>query len=172
MIFAVGIFLAGAKNSSAFVPLNPPLDLSGLKNIIKWKAQCNTFKGKIDSKINKFNSIHDDHIYKFNLLKYKLETLISKLDNAGYDTAKLREDVDTLEVKIDELNNLHKTLIEFLQEAKGIDCETKWGSPKYFLADIRGVMKSNKDKSKEIKDFYKDEIRDHIEDLKNQTPSN
>lgn len=174
-VFAFGIFLAGAKNSNALVPLqpiNPGIDLSVMAKIIKAQKKCETFKGKIDGKVDKFNSIHDDHIYNFNLLKYKLETLISKLDDAGYNTMELRSDRDILEGKIDELDNLHGLLIKYLSEGKNADCENNWDKPKPFLVEVRSLINSVKDKSNEIKKFYKNEIRPDIKDLKDETPSN
>lgn len=183
LIFVVAaLLLSGASVAKAIVFLQrPEAELQPNPNIQKldpevlkaWQeARCEKIKTKLDEKMEAIKENHDKHINALNNLKSRLETLILRLENKGYDIDQLETDLATFKVKIDKLNADHKSLLAKIDEVKGKDCSSDLSpKAKTYTGEIRDLIDIIKKDVKDIKNFYKNEIRSDLKAIKSQTPN-
>lgn len=164
---AVGViivFLAGVKISQALVPL--PIDPAVVK---AWHdARCAKFKVKIGEQSSNTGEKYDKHLKAYENLASRLDTLISRLETNGYDVAQLKTDLSALNDKIDGFKEDYQALFEKIDATKGKVCDDTDATIKTKLGDIRKLVQQVRKDAKEIRAFYKNEIRGDILDVKKQ----
>jgi predicted nuclease with TOPRIM domain len=161
---AVIILLAGTKIASAL----PLLQIDPA--IIKaWHdARCAKFKDKIAEKFSNTGERYDKHLSAYNNLASRIDTLISRLEDKGYDVAQLKTDLSALNDKIDKFKEDYQALFEKVDAAKGKVCDDDDATIKTKLGDIRVLIQAVRKDAKEIRSYYKNEIREDILAVKNQ----
>jgi DNA repair exonuclease SbcCD ATPase subunit len=168
MIVALAVVFAfGAKVTQA-LPLIPIQPLHIDPAVIKafHDARCAKFKGKIEEKSSNIKDRQEKHESAYDNLASRLENLISRLNANGYDTTQLGADLSTFKDKINTFKEDYDTLSEKTDAAKGSVCDDSDNTIKGNLGDIRTEVQTLKKDAKDIRNFYKDEIRDDIRSLK------
>jgi hypothetical protein len=157
-------FLSGAKVASAIIPLQ--IDPAVVK---AWHdARCAKFKEKIEGKTSSMGEKYDKHLSAYNNLASRLDTLISRLEDKDYDVAQLKTDLAILNNKIDKFEEDYKVLFEKVDTTKGKVCDDPDATIKTKLGDVRKLIQAVRKDAKEIRDYYKNEIREDILAVKNQ----
>jgi chromosome segregation ATPase len=175
-IFALAVF-AGIECSRAFtltdIKVTPNADkLDKMGNVAKkWQdARCAKFKEKLGNKIDNINEKNEQHRNTYDNLVSRFETLIARLENKGYDTQQLKTDLETLEEKIEKFKADFKTLSERVKSTQEKVCEDTDSKIKTNLGETRSLVQKVRRDAQEIRNYYRNEIRSDIKDLKNQTP--
>jgi len=129
---------------------------------------CENLEEKIDTKVNRFNNNIGIHVGKYNHLKDRLEKIVGKLENKGFDIDKLEEDLLILDDLIKEYAVFYKDFVENLKFTRGYACGKSEGGFKDSLAESKDKRDLVKAKREEIREFYKNVIREDIKDLRQQ----
>lgn len=172
------IFAIGVKISKAIVPLQPikpkfqlnpnAIDADAIK---AWhEARCAKFKEKLETKISNIEEKQANHNNALNNLVSRFETLISRLDSKGYDVGQLKTDLNTLNDKIDNFKDDSNALAEQVKNTKEAVCDDTDTKIKTNLGETRTLVQKVRSDVKEIRTFYKNEIRSDIRELRNQNP--
>lgn len=161
---AVIFLLAGARMANAVPPLQ--IDPAVVK---AWHdARCAKFKEKIVERSSSTGERYDKHLSAYNNLASRMETLISRLEDKSYDVAQLKTDLSILNDKIDKFRKDYEALFEKVESAKGKVCDDNDNTIKTKLGDIRMQIQAVRKDAKEIRTYYKNEIRGDILAVKNQ----
>lgn len=147
--------------------LSPQLiNPAAVKAILEYnKWRCETIPGKFDSKKAKLDEKKEKHLNAFNNLSDKFGTLIIKLSARGYDTAELKEDQLILDEKIEKMKDDYDSFSSVMKEAKEYACKKTDAEFKTKLGEARNLLAKIKEDAGDIKEFYKDEIREDIKEV-------
>jgi predicted nuclease with TOPRIM domain len=161
---AAFILLAGIKIADAAAPLK--VNSAAVK---AWhEARCAKFKEKIAERASNTGEKYDKHLNAYNNLASRLNTLINRLEGKGYDVAQLKTDLSILNEKIGKFEEDYKILFERIDAAKGKFCDDEDAAIKTKLGDIRALIQAVRKDAKEIRAYYKNEIRGNILAVKKQ----
>ena len=96
----------------------------------------------------------------------RLEQMIEKWKDRGFDVDKIEEDLNTINGKIDEYEQDYDDLKNKLEDLKSLcgsdDYKTK-------LTEVKAALKELRKDVVDIRVFYQVTLRKDIRDLKNQT---
>lgn len=169
VIAVTAIFLlVGVKMASALVPLVPlpHIDPAVVK---AWHdARCAKFKDKIAEKTSNMGDRYDKHLNAYNNLASRLDNLISRLQDNGYNVSQLKTDLSNLNSKIDKFKEDYNSLTDAADAAKGNVCSDTDAKIKTNLGGIRTFVQAVKKDAKDIRTYYKNDIREDILAVKNQ----
>jgi len=160
------IILAGTKIASAIPPIQLQIDPAIVK---AWHdARCAKFKEKIAEKTSNLGEKYDKHLNAYNNLASRLDTLIGRLEDKDYNVVQLKTDLSVLNNKIDKFKEDYSTLFEKVDATKGKVCDDTDVTIKTKLGDIRVLIQAVRKDAKEVRTYYKNEIRGDILAVKNQ----
>jgi chromosome segregation ATPase len=177
-ILALALFFFSSGKTLAIVPrfipeeaqLNPnpqvELNVEAMKAI--HKKWCEKIQNKINEKHGSLEEKKGKHMERYDNLKSRLNTLIERLSAKGYDTAQLEKDLSDLGVKIDKFSSDFEVFKTKKEELKTYVCDKTNAEFKAKLAETKVALKTLQKDAKDIKDFYKNQIKPDIKDLKNQ----
>lgn len=132
------------------------------------KAWCEKVQAKVTEKHENFEEKKGNHLDAYENLWDRLNTLIGRLEDKGYDTAQLEQDLQKLDAKIDKFSNDYDAYREKSNEAKGYACDKTKVELQAKLGEVKTALKTLKKDSQDIRNFYKNQIRPDILQLKNQ----
>ena len=163
----------GAKSAQALplpkIQKSLQLDPAAIKAF--HDARCAKFKDKMETKISNIQDKQEQHKNTLDNLTNRLETLISRLDGKGYDTAQLKTDLDTLKNKIKKFKSDLAALVEKANNTKDNVCSDDDAKIKVNLGGTRTLVQAVRNDVKDIRIFYINEIRPDIQAIKKQTPA-
>ena len=129
---------------------------------------CPHLEERIDIKVDRFAEHKDTHVEKYRHLKERLENALGRLEEKGFDVSQLREDLVALDDLIKEYAQLYADFIESLRFTRGYACGKSEGDFKDALAAAKEKYELVKEKREEIRNYYKDVIREDIKELRQQ----
>lgn len=144
---------------------------SNQKQQLASEQKCKSIESKIKTKTAKFSSGKLKYFNSYNNLKNRLIKFEKRLSAKGYDTTKLKADIDILIAKIDKFSADYSKYINTMNETKNYACEKSDPEFRSKLEEARIQLKQVHADSKEIKTFYHDIIRIDLQEIKKQTPS-
>lgn len=130
--------------------------------------RCDLIEERVQAKISRFEQHKDDHVARYQRVKAKLEEILSKLEDKGYDVSELKNDLETLDELIREYAQLYVDFIASLGATQDYACGESDGDFREALARSHELLKQLRDKRREIREFYRDEIREDIKKLREQ----
>jgi len=162
----------GARSAQALnFQLKKPLQLDPAAMKAFHDARCAKFKDKMETKISNIQDKQEQHKNTLDNLTNRLGTLISRLNDKGYDTAQLKTDRDTLSKKIEKFKSDVDALAEEANNTKDNVCSDDDTKIKANLGETRTLVQAVRSDIKDIRTFYQNEIRPDIQAIKNQTPT-
>ena len=132
--------------------------------------RCELLTQRTDAHINRYENNRVGHVNAFTNIKERLERLITRLQERGYDTDKLKEDVEILGMKIDKLSQDLDLFIEKLREAKNYTCGESEGAFAEAMRVARDQLKIVREDVRDIKTFYRNTIKPDILAIRAQNP--
>ncbi len=138
-----------------------------LKEEVKERI-CERLEKKIDLKLARFDKNKGVHVAKYQRLKEKLERVLDKLEDKGFDVSQLEDHLPALDDLIKQYAKAYSDFIESLRFTKGYACGKSEGDFRDSLGGAREMLAKVKELRKEIRDYYKDVIREDIKDLREQ----
>jgi hypothetical protein len=172
MILMLSVFVFGTEKSLAF---DWGIDMSGVNQAIhdtQDKLTCQAAQPKVRTKFLKVNAVCRDQYDHFNNILSRLSVIISGAQANGYDTDRLESDRRILLGKFNVWNSDCTMMHSFLNPISGYSCTNGTAQDldhvKSRVATAKGYIDDAKDKSKEMKSFYREVIRGDINILKNQ----
>jgi len=167
LVVAIGaVLFVGTKVASA-IPLIPiPQQIHPIDPDIFKKWHCGNIKAKLDEKSDFFAQKREGHMAAFNNLKSRLDTLINRLDDNGYDTAQIKADREVLDEKIDDFSEDYEKFKDKISSFKGSVCDDDSDKIKENSGELRTLMQEIKKDAKDIHDYYENELRDDIKEVR------
>lgn len=129
---------------------------------------CERMDERLAAKIAQLEENRDGHVNKYNRILTRLTEIMERMEDKGLDVSKLREDLGTFEVMVDEYVAEYKTFLTLLETAAGIDCQNAQEEFKEAMMAARAQMKVISAKRLDILEFYRDVLRVDIKDLREQ----
>lgn len=158
-------------NSNSF---KPKLDLERIKEegrglLEQNKEQrCEQIASRIDSKVTAFNANKDAKEQVYANIKERINTIVTKFKEKGYDTSVLEGDLVILNEKITKYWTDRQAVITKLEEAKTFVCGESDGAFKQKIQEAKELMKVVLADAKDIRSFITTVIREDIGQIKAQ----
>lgn len=129
---------------------------------------CENVANRIENKIQAFENHRDTRVSHYADLITRLNDIAAKLEEKGYDVTELKASIAELETMVDEYVSLYADFIAQLSETQEFACGESDGEFKTALQDSRSAWELVKEKRQEIREFYANEIREVIKELREQ----
>ena len=162
------ILFTGAKMASALVPLIPMPHLDPAVIQAWHDARCAKFKDKIAEGSSNIGDKYNKHLEAYNNLASRLDNLITQLEDKGYNVAQLKTDLSNLNDKIDKFKEDYSALTDKADATKGNVCNDTDAAIKTNLGNVRTLVQAVRKDAKDIRAYYKNDIREDILAVKNQ----
>lgn len=133
--------------------------------------RCVEVRKHLDKRLEKFGENKQTFINNAEHLHDRLVKLVEKAESLGLDTTQVREDLRSLESKVDKLAEDHRVFVEKLQTAKAVDCAQNPDQFRTALKEANAQLKALRSDWRDIKDFFKNTIKPDFKALKDQLPS-
>ncbi|MEK9156327.1 MAG: hypothetical protein AAB360_03455 [Patescibacteria group bacterium] len=137
----------------------------------RFADKCTQAQERVTTRLNNHNTIYDKHHNAYNNLITRLETFITKAKAAGYDTAKLEQDVAELKTKVEKFvadNNQYAQTLTQLQTGTCNQGETTFRDS---LTQARTQVKAMHEGAQTIRAFIRETIKTGIAVIRAQTPA-
>lgn len=135
------------------------------------ERRCLVSQKLIEARIENYTKHRDNHKTRYSRVKDRLSKLVAKLTNKGYDTTKLKTDLQILDEKILKFNTDVDAFHKKLEEANDFNCGDSEGAFKSKIQEARALLTIVKDDALDIRDFYKNTIKSDFQALRSTKPS-
>gem|GEM_PF-1351811 len=129
---------------------------------------CKNIEEKVTQKITRFDENKDKHLKAYKNLDNRLSKFAIRLKERGFDTQKLETDLSTVEVKIQKADSDYTAFINKLKESQSYACGKSQGEFVKRLAEARKLLKTFRDDTAEIRNYFVNVIRKDLMDLRQQ----
>jgi hypothetical protein len=126
---------------------------------------CEKFQERVDNRIQMFDQRKRAHIMSYNNLVERIKKFNVKLEEKGYDTQKLSEDLTALNDMNIQFATDYSVYIGKLREISSADCENK-EEIKAKIAEAKTLLTTVHEDAKAIMDFRKSVIKTDLTNLK------
>jgi hypothetical protein len=149
---------------------NVDLGPDGLPKVVKEKREklCNNIQGKMDERWAKYYDRRMERLGDYKNGTALLEKRIAFFKGKGLDTGTLETDVTTLTTLIGEYKTEYTNFLTLLEKAKTLPCANHEGE---FLPNLKAAKDQwviVKQKADTIRDYYKNTVKKHLQDLRAQ----
>ena len=127
---------------------------------------CEMLENRIAEKITNFDNTHQFHVRQYNLMKEKIQKVITQKEAAGVDASKLKADMLTFEELIKKFDADRQAFIDALKNTQQFACGQSAGSFKDVLQTAQEKHRQVLADAKEIRNFYKNTIRPDLKALR------
>ncbi len=172
---AIMVFVASTGISLAFNP--SPVQKATRSNISEKlkletpEERCARITKKIENKTTGFDENKDRHYNAYKNLDDRLTKLSAKLKAKGYDVTELDADRVVLDEKISKFLTDYTAYMAKLGETKDYACGHSDGEFKGKLAEARALLKTVREDSQDIKNYFLNTIRPDIKKIRDQKPT-
>lgn len=132
------------------------------------QKRCDQLTQRIEERIEKFEANKDKHIEYYNNLKDRITDIVQKLSDKGYDVEELALDLQTLDSMILDYASEYVKFIDLLKATREVVCGESQGAFADAVKAARDQLRVVFAARLGIREFYKDEIREDIKDLRQQ----
>jgi hypothetical protein len=134
------------------------------------QARCERVKERVDFRIRRYEDNKDRYIERYQKISDSVSNAIRRLESKGYDLNELKSDLEVLKSKRAEFISLHLNSMNALRSAKEIACENKDDRSVFEskVKEAQDYMSKSRAKAKEIHEFIRKDIRQDLQNLKNQ----
>ncbi len=129
---------------------------------------CENVTNRIENKIKAFENHRDTRVSHYADLITRLNEIATKLEGKGYDVTELKASIAELETMVNDYVSLYADFIAQLSETQEFACGESDGEFKTALQDSKNAWELVKEKRQEIREFYANEIREVIKELREQ----
>jgi len=140
------------------------------ENRIQARA-CDRVTANVQNRLTKFKENRKTHEDLYTKLEEKLASIEIQLEANGQDTTELKQNIDTLALKIDTFSTDHAKLVQKLEQAKIYACGESEDAFIDILQQAIEQLAVLKQDVRDIKTYYRTVVRANIIDLKNQNPN-
>lgn len=129
---------------------------------------CENVLERVQTRMENFEENKANHEENYNNITTRLSDIADMLDEKGLDTTELRADMETMDAMVAEYVATYTEFIGQLETSLNYDCGNSEGAFKEALQGARDTLETARVMRREIRDFYKSDIRQDIEDLREQ----
>ena len=166
------ISAASAFFVKSSLALTPPLDISKLNtsklNLNVWAVRCSSIKSLAEKKLDKFEENKNKHYTIYVQLSDRIESKMNEWEGLGYDVDEVKNDLKTLNDKIDNFTADYNKYIDKLNAIRDIDCDNTETDLKNAVTSAKAALKQVKNDVGDIRNYYWTVLRPDIMDLKKQ----
>ena len=167
-----GLFLFGVTSTLA-VGANPIRKNSQIAiedTTRKTIAKCDIVEKRIAQRVTNFDNQKNKHLSSYLKTRALIAKKIAKLNEKGYETTKLDQDLTEYDHKIEQFEKDYATYMNLLRETQAYACGQTEDSFRTKLAEARAQLKIVHQDAVAIRTFWAKTIRTDFNAIKNQKP--
>ena len=171
LIVALAMLAVSAGQALAIIPLKPVVDISGILGKVKFETaeeKCARITKNIEKRTEAFDENKDRHYEAYKNLKDRMEKFLAKLTDKGYDVTELKADLVVFNTKIQKFADDYAAYQSKLGETKDFACGHADADFKAKLAEARTLLKTVREDSKDIKNYYLNTIKPDLKAISKQ----
>ncbi len=135
------------------------------------QERCGLIESRIELSISRYENNYERHLANYNKMKDKLNEIIAKISDKGYDTSDLENDVSYLDAEINQFRNNYSDYIGKLRNTGDYACGQSEGQFATALEESRQSLMTVRQDSLDIRLYYQQTVRPHIQALREQIQS-
>jgi hypothetical protein len=132
------------------------------------EQRCAMIQERIQNRIGNFDDKKDMHMAVYANMVDRISKFIEKLSGEGYDTAKIKADLETLQEKIAKFSTDKDARLAALNETKSFACGHSDGEFKAKLAEARKALQLVRADAMDIRKYMLTIVRPDIQALNKQ----
>jgi len=130
--------------------------------------KCVNVTELVQQKVERYNTNREMYVGKYERLRERIAAWANRLEEDGYDVAKLEASLVTLDSKIANVSALHEAFITKLDDVKNYECGNSDGAYKQALETSREALAAVRDGVSEVRKYYLEEVKPLVIELRNQ----
>jgi hypothetical protein len=132
------------------------------------QERCTIVTSNVDRRITYYDENYDLQLGRFKSLRNRINQAVSRLESLGLNVTDLRTDATELSSMITEFEAIRTELIAKMGEAKQSACSQTTGEFKAKVQEAEVIVTQLRGKSREIKAFLENDIKESFEAAKPQ----
>jgi hypothetical protein len=132
------------------------------------EERCAMIQERIQNRIGNFDNGNEKHMAVYKNMVDRISKFIEKLSGAGYDTSKVKADLEVLEGMIAQFSADKDARLAKLNETKGFACGHSDGEFKAKLLEARKALQLVHQDAMDIRKYMLNTVRPDIQALKKQ----
>ena len=128
---------------------------------------CQRSKERYQKRLDFYKQIENKYVVRYEDIVDRIASALDKLEALGLDVSEARTKFDTWRSKIDEVVASLRTNMSVLEELTSVDCNDPQAAREQVKA-VRARLEQTGMKAKEVRQYYQDEVRPALMDMKNQ----
>lgn len=134
-------------------------------------ARCAALTAAINIRINRYNERKENQIALHQRIHDRLQELIKRLEEKGYDVTVIRADLVKLDEMIKKANDDFQVFMIKLEMTKQYNCGDAQGDFMAKLAEAKAALAVFRADLKEITTFIKETLKPHVRELRAKVQS-
>ncbi|MEK7183964.1 MAG: hypothetical protein AAB701_00380 [Patescibacteria group bacterium] len=135
------------------------------------KAVCQRSEQRIETRVNTLTAVRTRRIAAYGNSVERYQKLVDRLDEAGYDTTKLREDAKEFNRLVLAFGEAFTAHLDALKATQAFPCGESNGEFLRSLDAARDKLRAVREAADAIRDYWRNTIRPDLQAIKNQQPA-
>lgn len=132
------------------------------------EKRCERIQNRIQNREERYEEKLNRHEMKFDRVADKVESLSERFKDSGLDVSDLEASLATFEGMVNDLRDEQEAFIAALGETENYVCGESEGEFKNQLKEAREMVPGIKEQVAEVRDYYKNTLREEILKLREQ----
>lgn len=129
-------------------------------------STCISITNRIDTRISNFGSKYEEHKKAYEDRHHKLLEIKAMAEVEGVSTVKLEADINTLQTKIDKLEQDHLKMKVALESTKSFSCGTSREQYAKSIQEVRAAQKVVREDVRDIHNYIMTTIKSDLLEIK------
>jgi hypothetical protein len=130
------------------------------------EQRCKNIETRVDTRVKRYENNRQRHVNVYRAMKERIARLVARVEAAGVDATKLKNDLETLDGKIKKLDSDYANFIDGLKTTQDYACGKSEGHFRAKLGEARKGLATARTQWLEIKNYFQGTVRADIQDLK------
>ena len=132
------------------------------------QSRCNIVTERVENVTTRYNEHKIQYMNAFENVAKKVEDIIAKLQEKGYDTAKLEQDMVRVRSMIQNTNRYYSSFQNGLENSKQLVCGNGSGDYARELSQAREQLRLARQEMVQLREFIQTTVRAHLNEIRDQ----
>lgn len=130
--------------------------------------RCEQVSAAIESRLANYDSMKEFRVNRYQSMKEQVSALITRLDEGGYDTTKIKTELDEFDALVQIFASDASAAAEALRGTKSFACGDSQGEFKTQLEKAKAAFSKAAASAKAVGEHYRTQLKPALQSLKEQ----
>lgn len=132
---------------------------------------CEEIATRMEAKVETFEQRNRAHSYRYQLMVERLESVLERFNENGYDVASLETALQGLQERIEAVQTAQQDFLTVIKEAQEFKCENTDTVFRDNKVNAEDELSAVREAKQELRTYFENEVIPAIQQLRSQLPS-